>query len=295
MRQSSAPLVTAALTVAALFAFAGNSVVCRIALGGHRIDAATFTAVRLTAGAITLLALVWAGPASRPRRHGSWGSAVALLLYAAPFSFAYMSLSTGVGALLLFGAVQITMLLAACLQGERPSLLQWAGLLTATGGLVFLALPGLAAPPAVAAGLMLLAGVSWAIYSLRGRRTAHPLGDTAMNFALAAPLAAVAPLAWWRVHHADVIGVALAVVSGAVMSGLGYVAWYAAVARLTATRAAVVQLTVPVIAAAGGVIFMGERVTLRLALATVVVLGGVCLTLIGKEPQRGLQVPGPRP
>lgn len=263
-------------TVAALVAFAANSLLCRAALGGQAADAASFTLVRLASGAAVLLLLCrGAGGA----RGGSWPSAAALFAYAAGFSFAYLSLSAGVGALLLFGAVQVTMVGWGIARGERPTPSVWAGLVLALGGLVYLSLRGARVPSPGGTALMLAAGAAWGIYSLRGRRSGPPLLATADNFRRAAPMAA----ALWVVlvlagrFHLSGVGAMLAVASGAITSGLGYVAWYAALPHLSAARAAVLQLSVPVIAAAGGVLLLGELLTARLVIAGTAILLGIAL------------------
>jgi drug/metabolite transporter (DMT)-like permease len=270
-------------TTTALIAFAGNSILCRVALGRSTIDAATFSTIRLAAGAGMLVLVAASTRAGALQASGSWMSAALLFLYAVPFSFAYVSLTTGTGALILFGAVQVTMMMAALWSGERPHPLQWLGLGLALAGLVYLVLPGLAAPSAVGSALMALAGISWGLYSLRGRGVANPLSQTTSNFVRAVPLAIVVSLIARAQAHVTWPGALLAVASGALTSGLGYVLWYAALRRVTATRAAVVQLTVPVLAGAGGVIFLGETISSRLVVSAMVVLGGVSLALVGRE------------
>lgn len=274
---------TISYTTLALVAFAANSVLCRIALRDAAIDAATFSTIRLTAGAATLLLVTAWTQRAASQGEGSWTSAGMLFLYAVPFSFAYLRLSAGTGALILFGCVQMTMMIAAFWSGERPHLLQWFGIAVALAGLVYLVLPGLAAPPFASATLMALAGVSWGVYSLRGRGAENPLAQTTSNFVRSVPLVlAVSVMALPR-FHVEPKGMLLAVASGALASGLGYVVWYAALRDLTATRAAAVQLSVPVLAALGGVIFLAEAVSVRLLLSTVMVLGGVGLALVGRE------------
>jgi drug/metabolite transporter (DMT)-like permease len=267
-------------TALALVAFAANSILCRLALRGGAIDAASFSTIRFASGAVVLLLLT-----ARTRRPvfpmlGSWPLACLLALYALPFAFAYTQLSTGTGALILFGSVQTTMVLGALGSGERPHAAQWAGLFVAIAGLVYLLSPGLSAPPLGPALLMAVAGASWGIYSLRGRG-ADPLARTAGNFVRSAPLVALGSVATFSQAHADAKGISLALASGIVASGLGYVAWYAALRGLTAMRAAVVQLAVPLIAAAGGVLLLSETVTLRLVVATILVLGGIIMTIPG--------------
>jgi drug/metabolite transporter (DMT)-like permease len=270
-------------TASALVAFAANSLLCRAALGGAAADAGSFTAIRLASGAAVLILLSRRGGGARG---GSWPSAVALFVYAAGFSFAYLSLSAGVGALLLFGAVQVTMIAAGIAAGERPPPSAWAGFTVALGGLVYLSLRGARVPTPGGTALMLAAGVAWGVYSLRGRRGGQPLLATADNFRRAAPLAiasciAVALAGGFRL---SALGATLAFASGAITSGLGYVAWYAALPHLSAARAAVLQLSVPVIAAAGGVIFLGEVLTARLAIAGTAILAGIALATRRARP-----------
>jgi drug/metabolite transporter (DMT)-like permease len=274
---------TLALTALAMAAFAGNSLLCRLALQHAAIDPASFTTARLLSGALVLGALVqW-----RNRRSaltaGDWPSAVALFVYAAAFSYAYLSLSAGTGALLLFGAVQATMLGWGLWRGQRLSRGQAAGLTLAMGGLVALLLPGVSAPPAVGALLMLAAGAAWGVYSLRGRGAGDPTAVTAGNFVRAAVLAVplgVAGLPWASL---DATGLLWALCSGAVTSGLGYAVWYTALKGLHPTSSASVQLSVPVITALGGVAFLGEPVTLRLALCSLAILGGIAWVIAGQH------------
>jgi len=269
-------------TVAALIAFAANSLLCRAALGGLEADAASFTAVRLASGALMLLAV------SRSRgRGGSWTSAAALFAYAAAFSFAYFFLPAGIGALLLFGAVQVTMIGVGIAGGERPPPAVWGGLVLALAGLAHLSLRGSRAFSAGGALLMLAAGVAWGVYSLRGRKTrGAPILATADNFLRALPFAALlwAIGAVARTPHLSARGAGLAVASGAITSGLGYVAWYSALPRLTAARAAVLQLCVPVLAAIGGVVLLGEVLTVRLIVAGAAILAGIALATGASRP-----------
>jgi drug/metabolite transporter (DMT)-like permease len=269
---------TPLFAAAALCAFAANSLLCRLALGAREIDALSFTVLRLGSGAAMMALLL----GQRIRRlPGSWGGAVALFAYAAPFSLAYVRIGAGVGALLLFTAVQSTMIGWGMARGERPVPREWLGLAAAAGGLAFLAVPGASAPDPVGAALMVASGVCWGIYSLRGRGAGDPLATTAGNFVRAVPASAallVLAIATGAAH-ATARGVALAVASGAVASGLGYVAWYAALRGLTATRAALIQLPVPVMTATGAVVLLGESVTMRLAVASAAILGGVALAI----------------
>jgi drug/metabolite transporter (DMT)-like permease len=275
---------TAVETAVAMVAFAANSLLCRAALAGGAIDATTFTALRLGAGALALVAL-----ARARTRGGSWTSAAALASYAFLFSIAYLRIPAGIGALALFGAVQTTMLAAGLARGERPRAREWLGLALALAGLVALARPGREAPDALGVAAMAAAGVAWGVYSLRGRGNADALGVNAANFARAAalvPLLAALALGLppgAQAFHLTPRGAALALVSGAITSGLGYALWYVALRGLTATRAAIVQLAVPPLAALGGVALLGERPTLRLALCGAAILGGVALALTGRR------------
>ena len=272
---------TVACTAAAMVAFAGNSVLTRLALGRATIDAATFSTVRIAGGAGMLLATTAIRESGSVRLKGSWVSAAVLFLYAIPFSFAYSSLTAGTGALILFGVVQVTMMVAAVRAGERPHWLQWVGLALASCGLIYLVLPGLKAPSLSGSLLMAVAGIMWGIYSLRGRGSADPVQLNMSNFVRALPLALVVSLLARSHAFATSSGVLLALGSGAITSGLGYVLWYTALRHLTATRAAIVQLMVPVLAGGGGVLFLGETISFRLVLSGAVVLGGIALALTG--------------
>ena len=278
-RVTMSPVRIALLAGAALVAFAANSVLARLALRGGAIDATSYTSIRLVSGAVVLSLLVWRrGPATF-RVAGSWAGAALLFLYAAPFSFAYLSLSTGTGALILFAAVQATMILAGLAGGERPGPREWVGLLVALGGLVWLVLPGIDAPPLLGAGLMAVAGVSWGFYSLRGRRSGAALADTMGNFVRAAPLALALSAATLATAAVAPAGVLYAVLSGAIASGVGYAIWYTALPGLPATRAATIQLAVPALAALGGVALLGEPLSFRLVGAAAAILGGVGLAV----------------
>ena len=265
------------LTGITLVAFAANSLLCRMALAPDLIDPVAFTVIRLGSGVAVLVPLSALTSEPRPegRSAGSWRSGLALFVYAMAFSLAYVSLETGMGALILFGSVQATMIGAGLWQGERPKAREWTGLIVAMAGLVYLVLPGIAAPDPLGAALMLASGVGWGVYSLRGRGRIAPVAATAGNFARALPLAIAGLFMAWGTLHTTPRGVALAVTSGAFTSGLGYVIWYIALRGLTATRAAIVQLAVPVIAAAGGIVVLAEEPTARLAVASALILGGV--------------------
>jgi drug/metabolite transporter (DMT)-like permease len=277
-----------------MLAFAGNSLLCRLALRGGSIDAASFTALRLLAGALVLAGIVRLRSGAFSNR-GDWTSALALFVYAAGFSGAYLQLTAATGALLLFGAVQLTMVSWGLARGERLRALQWLGLVGACGGLLAMLLPGLAAPPLLGALLMLGAGVAWGVYSLRGRAQGDATAVTAGNFWRASVLACLLLGCLWLggllrlapgLAQAQASGLLLALASGGLTSGLGYAIWYTALRGLSPTRAASIQLTVPGLAALGAVAWLGEPLTLRLALSALVVLGGVALVIAGKAQPR---------
>ena len=279
------PAVQATLyTSLAMLAFAGNSILCRLALRDATIDPATFTSIRLLAGATTLLVIFrLARKGKSIRDHGSWISAAALFVYAVCFSYAYISLSAGAGALILFGCVQATMIATGLWSGDRPGIGEWLGWTIATGGLIWLVLPGVESPPLAGATLMATAGIAWGIYSIRGRSETDALGSTAANFLLS--IAMVALLTALTITAADITstGILLALISGALTSGIGYVIWYAALDYLTAMKAALVQLSVPIIATIGGVLLLAEPLSVRLIVASGLVLGGICLALTNKS------------
>ena len=283
----SAPIRTAALTLSALIAFASNSLLTRLALGPRLIDAASFTAVRLVAGAIVLALLVRAQAGAWAPLKGSGGrgtmGALALFVYAAPFSFAYLRIGAAVGALVLFGVVQLTMVGYALFRGERPSLLTWVGLLLATTGLVTLTAPSATRPDPLGLALMAVAGVAWGVYTLVGRTTAGPLVANARSFLWASPLALALVLFSVGSVSASARGVALALVSGGVTSGLGYAVWYRALPRLSVPQAAVAQLSVPILAALGAVVLLDEKLGARLVLSGASVLGGIALVLAARS------------
>lgn len=270
---------TISLTSLAMIAFAANSVLCRLALGAGHIDAASFTFVRMISGAVMLLLILALRKKERTKTAVNWISVIMLFIYMAFFSFAYVSLGAGTGALLLFGAVQLTMFSVALKYGERFSYLSWIGLAAAIGGLVYLVSPGVSAPDLIGALLMIIAGVAWGIYSIQGKGSTDPLQSTAQNFAFSIPLVLVGSVFFYTDIQMTGLGIALAVASGALASGCGYVIWYAVLPHLTSTRAATVQLTVPAIAALGGALFLSEPFTARLLIASTVTLGGVALVL----------------
>ncbi len=271
------------LTAVAMLAFAANSLLCRLALQQRGIDPASFASIRLVSGALTLAVIVRFRAARLSPGHADWLAATMLFAYVAFFSFAYLTLPAGTGALILFGAVQLTMLIVGLRSGEMFGPVAWLGLALAIAGLVYLVSPGVAAPPFLGAALMAIAGVAWGVYSLRGRGVADPLAATAGNFTRAVPLALLLSLLFVANAYADAAGVALAIASGALTSGIGYVIWYAALSKLSAMRAATVQLSVPLIAAFGGVAFLSEAITPRLVAASVAILGGIALVLSNRS------------
>ena len=274
------------LTLLAMMAFAGNSLLCRLALKNTSIDAASFTSIRLISGALALWLMVRIR-GNAPGIAGNWSSALALFAYAACFSYAYISLSVATGALLLFGAVQATMISYGLWHKEQLQARKLLGFICAFGGLVGLLLPGLTAPPLHGSLLMLVSGVAWGVYSLRGKSTGNRVGDpthiTAGNFLRAVPFAIALSLAMLPSYSADSAGVWYAIGSGALASGVGYAIWYTALRHLKTTNAATIQLSVPVIAAVGGVIFLGEAITLRLLIAGSAILGGIALVITDKK------------
>jgi len=291
------------LTLLAMIAFASNSLLCRAALKQTSIDPATFTFIRILSGAVMLWMIlqIRKSPsavaavcdrrddsvgAHRAPLQGTWASAIALFLYAAGFSFAYVDLSAGTGALLLFGAVQATMIFGGFRKGERLDAIQIVGLMVAIVGLVVLVFPGILAPPLISSIFMLAAGVAWGIYSLRGKDGRNAIAATTGNFLRAVPFAVLGSVAAVRQIHFDSLGTFYAVISGAITSGLGYVIWYSALPGLKAITAATVQLSVPVLAASGGILLLGESITLRYVLASIAVLGGILLVVLEKRRAR---------
>ena len=278
----SGQIRAAFLIAASLVAFAANSVLCRLALGSASIDAASFSTIRLLAGAVVLMVLTRLGGRRTLENQGSWQSAATLALYAITFSYAYVLLGAGTGALILFGAVQATMIIAGLASGERPTVMEWLGLLIAVAGLVYLVLPGVSSPSPSGAVLMTTAGISWGIYSLRGRGADSPVRITTGNFIRSVPLALAVSMAMLPTMHLSPEGVLIAALSGGVASGFGYIIWYTALRGVTATLAATVQLAVPLLAAAGGVLFLSETVSARLILSGLAILGGVGLAIMGR-------------
>ncbi|MBT8078715.1 MAG: DMT family transporter [Gammaproteobacteria bacterium] len=266
-------------TTVAMLAFAANSVLCRLALGDGAIDAASFATIRVAAGAVTLGVIVLPRWLENGRTPADWRTVLALYIYMAFFAFAYLSLSAGTGALILFGAVQLTMFAVALRRGDRFSGLSWTGLVLALAGLVYLVSPGVTAPDPLGALLMAVAGIAWGSYSLLGKGAADPLEATSNNFLWSIPLVLATSLLFAGDAQVTRNGILLAILSGAVASGLGYVIWFYALRGLAATQAATVQLSVPVIAACGGVLLLAESLTLRLVIASLLTPGGIALVL----------------
>ncbi len=271
-------------TLFALLAFAGNSVLCRLALGEQNIDAASFTIIRLLAGIAVLLVIMLLTNKQRETHtsKGSWLSSAMLFLYAITFSFAYISLDTATGALILFGSVQITMIIFNALKGNKLHHFEWLGMSLAFIGFIYLVAPNLNTPSLNGFILMLFSGIAWAIYTLKGRTAENPITETSYNFVRTLPFVVILLLLTMSESHLTSQGVMLALLSGGLASGAGYAVWYAALKGLTITQAAVVQLLVPIIAALGGVIFTDEVIGVRLTLSAMMILGGICIVITGK-------------
>ncbi|MCG6935623.1 MAG: DMT family transporter [Proteobacteria bacterium] len=274
---------TLIFTSLALIAFAANSVLCRLALGEKTIDASSFTTIRLLSGAIVLLLITGiSNNKSKATTKGSWSASLMLFLYAITFSFAYITLDTGTGALILFGSVQITMILLSLISGNRLHIIEWTGITISFAGFVYLILPGVSTPSTTGFLLMTTAGIAWGIYTLKGRGSNNPLTDTAYNFFRTIPLVIILAIVTMQNAQYSFEGIVLAVLSGGIASGIGYAIWYVALGGLSSTQAAVVQLLVPVIAAFGGVIFVSEVVTLRLTISATMILGGILMVVLGR-------------
>lgn len=277
-----APFKLVLLAALAMTAFAANSLLCRMALVETEIDPASFTFWRLTSGALMLTLLVVMRN-QKPLQEGNMASAIALFVYAAGFSFAYISMTTGAGALLLFGAVQVTMISWGLFKGERMSALQWGGFLLALIGLILLLLPNAAVPQLSSALMMLAAGIAWGVYSLKGKGAKFPIEATAGNFIRATPLALVLLVIFWPGGEFHAEGMAYAVASGAIASALGYALWYSILVHIAAIKAATLQLSVPVLAVFAGWVFLDETVTLRIILSSLAVIGGVAMVIWVKK------------
>ena len=284
-------LQTLGYTVLALIAFAANSVLCRVALKDDTIDPSSFTSIRLLSGILMFVLLLAFSRKTKQATNKkqadkkpvySWLSGAFLFTYAIAFSYAYVSLETGVGALVLFGAVQVSMIIASFVMGNKLSLWEWLGLSISFSGLVYLLYPTLATPSIFGFMLMTLSGIAWGMYTILGRNSQDPFKDTAANFKYTAPLVLVLFLATLSSQHISLYGAVLAVASGALASALGYTIWFMALKGLSETEAAVVQLSVPVIAAFGGVFFASEAISMRLIVACVLVLGGIVLVMFGR-------------
>lgn len=274
-----------------MIAFAANSVLCRLALEENSIDAAGFTIVRLISGAIILLIIInLTNNKNIKSQKGSWAGGLMLFVYAITFSFAYISLETGTGALILFGAVQITMIFWSIFKGEKLRILEWSGVIIAFSGFIYLVLPGVSAPSPIGFLLMTTAGIAWGIYSLIGRNSISPFIDTTYNFLRTLPLVLILLIISINNLEYTFGGILLAILSGGIASGLGYVLWYNALGGLSATQAAVVQLFVPIIASFGGVILMSESITFRLIISAIFVLGGILLVMTGKFYFKSIRV-----
>lgn len=272
------------LTTITMIAFGANSIFGRLALEGDAIDPSSYSFIRLLSGAIMLAILVGvsSGVSKQSLNHGNLISAFCLFAYAAAFSFSYVNIQTGVGALILFACVQAVMIGWALLKGDRPSLFEWLGIIIAFGAFIWLVSPGLEAPDPVAATLMAISGIAWGAYSLRGKSSSDPLKATAGNFLLSVPMGLVLLFITISSSQFSVYGVILAIASGAITSGMGYALWYKVLPQLTATRASIVQLTVPVVAGIGGLIFLSEPLTFRFVLASALILGGVAISIVVK-------------
>ena len=283
MKSSSFNAIT--YTLFALIAFAGNSVLCRLALTDSAIDAASFTSIRLVSGIIMLLILIKVTQkhSTQSSSKGSWLASLMLFIYALAFSYAYNSLDTGVGALILFGSVQLSMIVIGMFNGNKLHLSEWSGLLIAFTGFVYLVLPSMSTPSLFGFILMTLSGMAWGVYSLLGRGSKNPLSDTTYNFIRTTPLIVIITLISLSTAQTTDKGVILAILSGAITSGIGYTVWYIALKGLSVTQAAVVQLLVPIIAAIGGILFANEIITMRLIVASVLVLGGILIVVLGRK------------
>jgi drug/metabolite transporter (DMT)-like permease len=275
---------TIILTALALIAFAANSVLCRLALGYGAIDAASFTIIRLLSGSIVLLLIITSTTRNTTNKlsKGSWSASFMLFIYAIAFSYAYTSLDTGTGALILFGSVQITMILLYLFSGTRLHITEWSGVLIAFTGFIYLVLPEVSTPSVSGFILMTVAGIAWGVYTLKGRASMNPLMDTAYNFFRTTPFVLLLAIA--TIHNISYSseGIVLALLSGGITSGIGYTIWYIALKELSSTQAAVLQLSVPIIAALGGIIFVSEAITFRLTVSAIIVLGGILIVVLGK-------------
>ncbi|MBO9495500.1 DMT family transporter [Thalassotalea sp. G20_0] len=272
------------LTTISLLAFAGNSILCRMALGEQEIDAASFTSIRLLSGIISLVLLYkLLNPGDKKIAKGSWYASVMLFIYAVTFSYAYIILDTGIGALILFTSVQITMILANFISGVKVRFIEWIGITTAFSGFMYLVAPTLSTPSLNGFILMAVSGIAWGMYTLAGKESTNPLSDTMCNFIRTLPFLITLTVLTIESSHLSLKGIFLAVLAGALTSGIGYTLWYIALGRLSAVQAAVVQLLVPVMAAAGGTLLIDEAVSMRLVLSSIIILGGIFTVISGKQ------------
>jgi len=288
---------TILFTGLALIAFAANSVLCRLALGESAIDASTFTIVRLLAGAIVLTVImsiskIKSNSNTNSSTKGSWPASIALFIYALTFSFAYVTLDTATGALILFGSVQIAMILMSIFSGNRLHISEWFGMAIAFTGFVYLILPGVTTPSVIGFLLMTVSGIAWGIYTLKGRGSKNPIMDTAFNFLRTMPFVIILAIVTFKYAHYSSEGILLAVLSGSIASGIGYMIWYSALSGLSVTQAAVLQLLVPVIAAVGGSIFVSESISFRLTVSSAMILGGILMVVLGRYYYLKLQTVG---
>lgn len=288
---------TILFTGLALIAFAANSVLCRLALGESAIDASTFTIVRLLAGAIVLTVImsiskIKSNSNTNSSTKGSWPASIALFIYALTFSFAYVTLDTATGALILFGSVQIAMILMSIFSGNRLHISEWFGMAIAFTGFVYLILPGVTTPSVIGFLLMTVSGIAWGIYTLKGRGSKNPIMDTAFNFLRTMPFVIILAIVTFKYAHYSSEGILLAVLSGSIASGIGYMIWYSALSGLSVNQAAVLQLLVPVIAAVGGIIFVSESISFRLTVSSAMILGGILMVVLGRYYYLKLQTVG---
>ena len=276
-------LKTSLFTGLAIIAFAANSVLCRLALGNGAIDASSFTAIRLLSGAVALFVILSIkGSNKGALSKGSWGASFTLFLYAITFSYAYLSVDTGTGALILFGSVQITMIMLSLISGTRLHIIEWSGVIITFTGFIYLILPNITTPSVNGLVLMTVSGISWGIYTLKGRSSKNPLMDTTYNFLRTIPFLVLLVFFTMPNMNYSSEGIVLALISGAITSGIGYTIWYIALGGLSSTQAAVIQLSVPVVAAIGGVIFVSEVITIRLVISATIVLSGILMVVLGK-------------
>ena len=272
------------ITSCALIAFAANSVLCRIALGDEVIDATSFTSIRLASGALTLMIILGLSKHKMTNSNkGSWRASFFLFVYAAGFSYAYLSLDTGTGALILFGAVQITIMLVSFMTGERFNKVEWLGLLIAFSGFVYLITPNLTTPSFIGFISMMIAGIAWGAYTICGKQSSSPLFDTAFNFLRSLPLVILLIAITYPSIEINANGILLAVLSGSIASGIGYTLWYTSLPYISSIHAASLQLLVPVLAAFGGIVLANELIEIRLITSSVLVLGGIALVIFGKK------------